>query len=60
MLNNNEDMAVLYYIFGYVPNKAYYSKKYEECQLFLISEDKIVFEINEKIFKYIEDINRND
>ena len=42
MLNNNEDMAVLCYISGYIPDKAYKSKKYEDCQLFLKSKDKIV------------------
>ena len=53
-------MVILCYISVYVPNKAYKSKKYKECQLFLISEVKIILELNKKYFNYIEDINRID
>ena len=39
MLNNNEDMAVLY-ICGYEANKVYGANKCEECQLHIMSGDK--------------------
>ena len=47
MFNNNEDMAVLCYMSRYVTKKAYRTKKCEECQLFIIGEDKIELEICE-------------
>ena len=58
MLNTNDDMAVLCYIYDYVAKKAYRSKKYEESKAFVISEDTIQLEIDKEFLKYIDDLNR--
>ena len=47
MLNNNKDMAVICYMSGYATDKAYGTKKCEECKMFIMSEDKIELEIGE-------------